>query len=155
MLTHTQIAIAKSILPVLLVSFGDNLRLWRKRAGMTQTELAKASGVNVSYISNLERDFSANTRSGRPRASEALCERFSKILNVPLDMILLEAGHAPRSMHLPARNAKELIEALNKLGIEIGGTAAGDIADMTHEQFEDFKRDLEKAFGVTIALRTK
>lgn len=77
------------------------LRNWRKAKGMTQLELARTSGVNVSYISNLERGFSANTKSGVPKPSEPLVERFSKVLEVDLDVIRLAAGYAPIKKVLP------------------------------------------------------
>lgn len=136
-------------------SFGEKLRAWRKQRGLTQEQLAKAAGLNVSYVSNLERDFSANTRSGKPRPSADLCERLARVLHVDIDDALLAAGYAPRTRQLPPTNAAELIEALAKLGISIGGTSLGDLADMTPEQFDNFRRDLEKAVGVTIALHTK
>lgn len=76
------------------MSFGSDLKAWRKKAGLTQQELSEAAGVSVPYISNLERDFSANTRSGKPKASEVICEKFSRVLNVSLDDVLRAAGHA-------------------------------------------------------------
>lgn len=77
------------------MTFGRKLHEWRKAKGLTQHELALAVGVNVSYISNLERDFSATTKSGRPRPSETLCEKFSKVLGIPLDDVRLAARYAP------------------------------------------------------------
>ncbi len=79
------------------MSFGTQLRQWRKAKGLTQQELAVAVGVNVSYISNLERDFSATTKSGKPKASESLADKFAKVLEVDVDTIRLAAGHAPQS----------------------------------------------------------
>jgi transcriptional regulator with XRE-family HTH domain len=95
---HTRLQENSPILSVLvnyLMTFGSQLKAWRKAKGMTQPELAKAVGVNVSYISNLERDFSPNTKSGKPRPSEALVEKFSKVLEISLDEIRLAAGYAP------------------------------------------------------------
>lgn len=79
------------------MNFGDKLKAWRKAKGMTQPELAGACGVNVSYISNLERNFSASTKSGKPRPSEALTEKLAKVLGVPIDETRLAAGYAPKS----------------------------------------------------------
>ena len=98
MKTNTLFQDNKSILSVLaenFVTFGEQLRAWRKARGLTQEELAKASAVNVSYISNLERGFSANTKSGKPTPSEALCSRFSKVLAVSEDQVRQAAGYFP------------------------------------------------------------
>ena len=79
------------------MSFGKQLKEWRKAKGLTQQDLATAVGVNVSYISNLERDFSANTKSGKPTASETLTEKFAKILGVEVDEVRVAAGYAPKN----------------------------------------------------------
>lgn len=76
------------------MAFGDQLYRWRKARGLTQQELATASGVNVSYISNLERNFSATTKSGKPRPSEGLCDKFAKVLGVSRDEVRSAAGYA-------------------------------------------------------------
>ena len=97
MQTDTPFSSRKSILSVsaeLLMSFGEHLYRWRKAKGLTQTQLAAASGVNVSYISNLERDFSATTKSGRPRPSESLCSRFAKVLDVSESEVREAAGYS-------------------------------------------------------------
>lgn len=76
------------------MSFGTDLKAWRKKAGLTQEELSDASGVSVPYISNLERDISHNTRSGKPKASEAVCEKFARVLGVDPEVVKASAGHA-------------------------------------------------------------
>ena len=53
---------------------GKNVRQWRIAAGLTQTAVAKQSGVNRSYLSHLE--------SGRRNPTLATLERLAKILNV-------------------------------------------------------------------------
>jgi transcriptional regulator with XRE-family HTH domain len=111
----TQIQDQKSILSVsgmLLSRSGQKIKGWRKAKGMTQDELALATGVNVSYISNLEREFSANTKSGRPRASEELCGKLAKILGVPEDEVRELYDWPPKSR--PA-NATEFLKAVEKL----------------------------------------
>ena len=50
------------------------VRHWRIAAGLTQTAVAKQSGVNRSYLSHLE--------SGRRNATLATLQRLAKILNV-------------------------------------------------------------------------
>ena len=53
---------------------GKNVRQWRVAAGLTQTAVAKQSGMNRSYLSHLE--------SGRRNPTLATLERLAKILNV-------------------------------------------------------------------------
>ena len=50
------------------------VRHWRIAAGLTQTAVAKQSGVNRSYLSHLE--------SGRRKPTLATLQRLAKILNV-------------------------------------------------------------------------
>jgi transcriptional regulator with XRE-family HTH domain len=50
------------------------VRHWRIAAGLTQTAVAKRSGMNRSYLSHLE--------SGRRNPTLATLERLAKILNV-------------------------------------------------------------------------
>jgi DNA-binding XRE family transcriptional regulator len=53
---------------------GKNVRHWRIAAGLTQTAVAKRSGMNRSYLSHLE--------SGRRNPTLSTLERLAKILNV-------------------------------------------------------------------------
>jgi transcriptional regulator with XRE-family HTH domain len=53
---------------------GNNVRQWRTAAGLTQTAVAKRSGMNRSYLSHLE--------SGRRNPTLATLERLAKTLNV-------------------------------------------------------------------------
>jgi transcriptional regulator with XRE-family HTH domain len=77
------------------VSFGERLKKWRKAKGYTQKEAATALGVNVSYISNLERDFSATAKGGKPRPSLKFVERVSRVFGVPQSEVRVAAGYAP------------------------------------------------------------
>jgi len=81
---------------------------------LTQEELAAAVGVNVSYISNLERDFSANTKSGKPRAGEDLCAKLSKVLGVDEDIIRVEYDWAPKHSPIPPELASIGFDDLDK-----------------------------------------
>jgi transcriptional regulator with XRE-family HTH domain len=56
------------------VAFGEKRATWRIAAGLTQTAVAKRSGMNSSYLSHLE--------SGRRNPTLATLERLAKILNV-------------------------------------------------------------------------
>lgn len=157
MQTDTQKQEEKSILKVsvpLNMSFGQKLREWRRRRGLTQTELAAAVGVNVSYISNLERDFSANTKSGRPRASVDLCDRLARTLGVDKDEVRLEAGYAPVNFGAKPKNAAELIAALEKLGIE-GILFDGDISDLSEDDYQEILDSVRMAVELTLRRANK
>lgn len=124
------------------MAFGDQLYRWRKAKGLTQQELALAAGVNVSYISNLERDFSANTRSGKPRPSEALCEKFAKVLDVDLSDVREAAGYS----------------ALGDVAsFEIGERAQVKLADknLSVEEQREIAEELALAYEVILARRKR
>lgn len=101
-----------------------------------------AAGVNVSYISNLERDFSANTRSGKPRPSEALCEKFAKVLDVDLSDVREAAGYS----------------ALGDVAsFEIGERAQVKLADknLSVEEQREIAEELALAYEVILARRKR
>jgi DNA-binding XRE family transcriptional regulator len=60
------------------------VRHWRIAAGLTQTAVAKRSGMNRSYLSHLE--------SGRRDPTLATLERLAKILNVAPRSFLKSGG---------------------------------------------------------------
>jgi transcriptional regulator with XRE-family HTH domain len=62
----------------------------RKRRGLTQTELAKASGVSVSLIRQLEQELRADTRVETAR-------RLAMALRVPTTALLHRAGDSDES----------------------------------------------------------
>lgn len=86
---------------------------------MTQEDLAEASGLSVPYISNLEREVSANTRSGKPRASEKACGKLARALGVPEDQVRREAGWLPKHLAERPRTIKDLIERFKELGLDL------------------------------------
>lgn len=69
------------------MSFGENLKKARLAAGLTQTELAKRTGVTERSIYNYEK----NSRA--PKIDVA--ERFAQVLGVPAES-LLELEAAPQ-----------------------------------------------------------
>ena len=87
-------------------SFGQMLRHLRKRAGMTQGDLAAAAGYSVSYISALEK----NHRKPDPRL---VAERFAPHFANPGDaqlvnrLLQLAAGQADRGA-APIHGAQQL-----------------------------------------------
>jgi len=125
-LTHSDsirplIAISKEQNNIFCISmtFGQKLKAWREAARLKQTELAARAKISVPYLSNLERDFSSNTRSGKPRASEDVCKRLAKALDVPLDEVRLSAGwksEHPIEREKP-KTVQDLLSRLEELGV--------------------------------------
>ncbi|MGP9821606.1 MmyB family transcriptional regulator [Salinarimonas sp. NSM] len=71
-------------------SFGDHLRLWRRRRRLSQLDLALDAEVSQKHLSFCE--------SGRARPSREMVLRLAEHLAVPLrerNALLLAAGYAP------------------------------------------------------------
>ena len=62
--------------------FGKNVAYWRKKRGLTQTELADKSGLNRVYISTVE--------TGNQNITVSGMETFAKALNVQVVQLLKE-----------------------------------------------------------------
>jgi transcriptional regulator with XRE-family HTH domain len=71
-------------------SFGERLRWWRERRGLSQLDLADTAGTSQRHLSFLE--------SGRTTPSREMVLRLAAALDVPLRQqngLLLAAGYAP------------------------------------------------------------
>ena len=71
-------------------TFGDLLRLWRHRRGMSQLALGAVADVSQRHISFIE--------TGRSKPSAELVRHLGVVLDVPLreqNVMLVAAGHAP------------------------------------------------------------
>lgn len=69
---------------------GEVLRFWRQRRGMSQLDLATATGVSTKHLSFVE--------NGRARPSRQLLVHLADALEMPLrerDRLLLAGGYAP------------------------------------------------------------
>lgn len=69
---------------------GEVLRFWRQRRGMSQLELATATGVSTKHLSFVENE--------RSRPSRQLLVHLADTLEIPLrerDRLLLAGGYAP------------------------------------------------------------
>lgn len=60
---------------------GERLKHYRKRRGISLSELAERAGVAKSYISSIERNLQSNP-------SIQFLEKVSKVLHVPVDTLL-------------------------------------------------------------------
>lgn len=62
-----------TVLPLLhILPCGPRLRMFRMAKGWTQAELAKAAGLNVDYVSELERGVKQGGARGWKRLADAL-----------------------------------------------------------------------------------
>jgi|SRR5690606_4835298 len=77
------------------MTFGDWLRLHRKRKYLTIEDLAKKVGRSKQYISVLERE-EPHALTGKPvKPSEDVVEALAAALGTDLDEARLAAGYAP------------------------------------------------------------
>ena len=120
------------------MTFGEWLRFRLQDARLSNAELARKVGVSATYIGNLVRDFSPNTKSGKGRPAEPVVERIACVLNADVDDALVAAGYAPKNRPLkPPTNFAEFVEALEALGIEQFQRFDGPISDdLPPEEYE-------------------
>ena len=74
----------------LLIAMGRKVRAARTGMGMTQQELGKSSGLDRTYISQVER--------GRQNISIGAALRIAHALDVPIGALLAESNPAPRGL---------------------------------------------------------
>jgi transcriptional regulator with XRE-family HTH domain len=73
-----------------LSPFGQQLRRWRQRAGLSQLDLANSAGTSPRHVSFIE--------TGRSRPGRELVLRLAEVLDVPLrerNVMLVSAGLLP------------------------------------------------------------
>jgi transcriptional regulator with XRE-family HTH domain len=92
--------------------FGERLRWWRERRGLSQLDLAGAAETSQRHLSFLE--------SGRTRASREMVLRLASALDLPLrqqNALLLAAGFAPawRESDLAAPELAKVNAALDHM----------------------------------------
>lgn len=71
-------------------TFIQNLKFYRKKAGLTQEKLAEAIGMSTSYIGDME------ARERFPSAETI--DKIAETLNVPASMLFYEKG-SPESIN--------------------------------------------------------
>lgn len=86
-------------------SFGDWLRAKIKENDISNAELARRVGVSPTYIGNLLRDFSPNSKTGNIRASELVVEAIANALGADIDEARTAAGYAMKNRVLPSELA--------------------------------------------------
>lgn len=83
-------AVSPFIPSVVASEFGQSLRYWRAKRGMSQLQLSADSGISQRHISFME--------SGRSQPSREMVLKLGLVLDVPLrqrNLMLLAAGYAP------------------------------------------------------------
>jgi transcriptional regulator with XRE-family HTH domain len=76
-------------------SFGEWLRGKITENNLSNAELGRRVGLSPTYIGNLVRDHSPNSKTGSIRASEGVVASIAKALGVDIDEARLAAGYSP------------------------------------------------------------
>lgn len=97
-----------------LAALAERIRLWRKRHGMTQADLAIRSGISVSFISMIER--------GERSPSYDTLVQLAQALDIPLSELFRAENEAPtddgyyrrlvefaRGAHLSRKQVEQLV----------------------------------------------
>jgi transcriptional regulator with XRE-family HTH domain len=129
------------------MTFGNWLRNQINNANLSNAELARRVGVSATYIGNLVRDFSPNTKKGRGRPSEDVVEQIAKALGADINEARRAAGYAADIPPTPPRNVLEFVRALEALGVShiemFGGPDV--LAKMTPDDFESILSEVRRA----------
>ncbi len=80
-----------------VMTFGEWLRQQIKDKGLSNAEVARRAKVSPTYIGNLVRDFSPNTKDGKGRPSEEVVAEIAKAVGGDLNEARLAAGYAPEN----------------------------------------------------------
>jgi transcriptional regulator with XRE-family HTH domain len=147
-------AIVRETLTKLFVhrmTFGEWLREKLKEARMSNAELARWVDVSPTYIGNLVRDYSPNTKSGKaPRPSERLVEKIAKAVKADPDEARQAAGYAPQTPLFPPKTKAELVAALEKIGVE-HIEFSNDISESSPEQLQELFDAVKLAVEITLS----
>lgn len=90
------------------MTFGDWLRDQIKTKNLSNAEVARRAGVSGTYIGNLVRDFSPNTKTGKARPSEDVIEKIVRAIGGDLNEARLAAGYAPVTGNDASESAVEI-----------------------------------------------
>jgi transcriptional regulator with XRE-family HTH domain len=136
------------------MTFGQWLKTKRAELRISGGDLETRSGVSRQYISNLERELKQE-KSGKPvQPSIEIVDKIAKALNSDIDEARIAAGYAPAQLIGPPRNRKELLEALERIGVahiefhdEIDGA--------TPEQLQELFDAVRLAVEITLSRQGK
>lgn len=89
---------------------GNNIKEYRKRRGLSLSELSERSGISKSYISNIERNLHQNP-------SIQIMNKIASVLNVELEDLLIP-GESFKTDSLVETEWLDFIQELKNSGIE-------------------------------------
>lgn len=131
-------------------TLGTNIKEARKKAGLTQMELAKLTNLSRSYIGDIEKD--------RYNPSLATLKAIANALNQPLDTILTDNDINNNKPTLTSRDEKDIKKKLDEALASIDSEALmfdGEPVEMDEETKELLKASLENSIRLAKTLAKK
>ena len=131
-------------------TLGTNIKEARKKAGLTQMELAKLTNLSRSYIGDIEKD--------RYNPSLATLKAIANALNQPLDTILTDNDINNNEPKLTSRDEKDIKKKLDEALASIDSEALmfdGEPVEMDTETKELLKASLENSIRLAKTLAKK
>ena len=131
-------------------TLGTNIKEARKKAGLTQMELAKLTNLSRSYIGDIEKD--------RYNPSLATLKAIANTLNQPLDTILTDNDINNNEPTLTSRDEKDIKKKLDEALASIDSEALmfdGEPVEMDEETKELLKASLENSIRLAKTLAKK
>jgi transcriptional regulator with XRE-family HTH domain len=128
-----------------IMSFGEWLRDHRKRADLTQRDVAKRAGLSFSYVSTLERKQPHSITGNEVLPTREKVIALAKAVEGDVNEALRLTGYAAEIE--PPKTLPELIQALERLGLPIpqmyGGYDVDDDGEGFQELLDRIRLDLE------------
>lgn len=131
-------------------TLGTNIKEARKKAGLTQMELAKLTNLSRSYIGDIEKD--------RYNPSLTTLKAIANALNQPLDTILTDNDINNNEPTLTSRDEKDIKKKLDEALASIDSEALmfdGEPVEMDEETKELLKASLENSIRLAKTLAKK
>lgn len=116
-------------------TLGDNIRDARKKAGLTQMELAKATNLSRSYIGDIEKD--------RYNPSLSVLKAIAVATNTPLDTIISD-----QKLEWLNKDERKIPKDLNKFLEQTEIVFNGNTYNLTDDERAVIIKSLEFAFDV-------
>lgn len=116
-------------------TLGDNIRDARKKAGLTQMELAKATNLSRSYIGDIEKD--------RYNPSLSVLKAIAVAINTPLDTIISD-----QKLEWLNKEERKIPKDLNKFLEQTEIVFNGNTYNLTDDERAVIIKSLEFAFDV-------
>lgn len=131
-------------------TLGTNIKEARKKAGLTQMELAKLTNLSRSYIGDIEKD--------RYNPSLTTLKAIANALNQPLDTILTDNDINNNEPTLTSRDEKDIKKKLDEALASIDSETLmfdGEPVEMDEETKELLKASLENSIRLAKTLAKK